>query len=138
MTTTTTTVEEAVEEIVAALEPLTSEIPGLQVTAGANPFPTPPSIDVFPGDPFLAEAGFNRWKAFFTVRARVSTVDTQAGQRLLWRLLDPHDPASVIAALADTVGFENDNPIAGYREYVEDSVQNGRLLGSEWRVSVFL
>src|SRR4029077_1067350 len=94
---------EQMEEIAAALEPLTSEISGLQVYAFLNMNPTPPSIDVYPGDPFQTGAGYGvgQSQVFFTVRGRVSTADEEAGTRLLLRMLDPNDPASVEAALAE-------------------------------------
>jgi hypothetical protein len=129
------------EEIAAALEPLAGEIAGLQVYPFLNTNPTPPSLDVYPGEPFQSGAGFGtgNTQAFFTVRARVSTADQEAGTRLLLRLLDPDDPASVEAALdaADAATVVQEG-ISGFREYVEESASNGRLLGCEWRVSVFL
>jgi hypothetical protein len=96
---------------------------------------------VYPGEPFQGPAGFGTGnaQAFFTVRARVSTADQEAGTRLLLRLLDPDDPASVEAALdaADAASVVAEG-VSGFREYVEESASNGRLLGCEWRVTVFL
>ena len=57
--------------------------------------------------------------------------------RLLLRLMDPNDPASVEAAIADTVAVVPEG-VSEFREYLEDSSTNGRLLGCEWRVSRFL
>jgi hypothetical protein len=52
-------------------------------------------------------------------------------------MLDPSDPASVEAAIADTATVVPEG-VSEYREYLEDAATNGRLLGCEWRVSTFL
>ena len=124
------------EDIVQALEPLTDEIPGLQVVGYLNSNPTPPAIDIYPADPFQEAAAFGVMpQVFFTVRARVSVADNQAQQALLLRMLDPSDVASVAAAIA----LEDIDPpltpleVSGFREYIDEG-----LLGCEWRVSTFL
>lgn len=126
-------------EIAAALEPLQAVVDDLQVYGWLNTNPTPPSIDVFPGDPFQDGAGMgvDSQRVYFTVRARVSTADQEAGQRLLLRLLDVGDPASVEQALAEVDAVVVPDGVSGFREYLEDTATNGRLLGCEWRVSVF-
>ena len=65
--------------------------------------PTPPAIDVYPGNPFQTGAGFGPGhnRVFLTVRARAGMADPAAGQTDLLRLLDPDDPACVEIALAD-------------------------------------
>ena len=133
------TVVEAMEEIAAALAPVVTAIPGLQVYPFLNANPTPPSVDVFPGDPFQTGAGFgvHNPQLFFTVRARVSTADREAGQKLLLRMLDPNDDASIEWALEDVATVVPEG-VSGFREYLEDVATNGRLLGCEWRVSLFL
>jgi hypothetical protein len=133
------TLADAQAEIAQALQPLTVLIEGLQVYGFMNTNPTPPSLDVFPGDPFQTGAGFRAGstQVWFTVRARVSTADQEAGQKLLLRLLDTHDVASVENALADTATVTVEG-VSGFREYLEDSASNGRLLGCEWRVTLFL
>jgi hypothetical protein len=122
-----------------ALVPIADEIPGLQVTAYMNPNPTPPSIDLYPGDPFQTGAGYGVGSSelFFTVRARVTTADVQAGQLLLLRMLDPTDAASVEAALEDVATVVPEG-VSGFRIYLEDTATDGRLLGCEWRVATFL
>ena len=82
-----------------------SEVAGLQIYAYLNSNPTPPSLDIYPGAPFQTGAGFGvgQSQVWFTIRARVSTADQEAGMKLLLRLMDPNDPASVEAAIADTV-----------------------------------
>lgn len=130
---------EVFEELADALGTISDEIPGLQVYPFLNSNPTPPSLDIYPGDPFQTGAGYGvgSTQVFFTVRARVSTADQEAGTRLLLRLLDPNDSASVEAAVADLATVVPDG-VSGFREYLEDAAQNGRLLGCEWRVSLFL
>jgi hypothetical protein len=133
------TTTELWDAIAAALVPLGAEIDGLQVLGRGmlNPNPTPPSLDVYPGDPFLTGAGMGvgQSRAYFTIRARVGTADSEAGQRLLVRLLDPQDPASVEAAVQDVAVVVPDGT-SGFREY--DAGEGNRLLGAEWRVSQFL
>jgi len=127
------------DEIAEALQAVAFEIAGLQITPYLNVNPTPPSIDVYPGAPFQTGAGFGPASAqvFWTIRARVSTADSEAGQKLLLRMLDPTDPASVEAAIADSVAVTPEG-VSEFREYLEDAAENGRLLGAEWRVSTFL
>ena len=133
------TLAEIMEEIALALEPLADEIPGLQIVPYLNPNPTPPSVDMYPADPFQTGAGYGVQSAqlFFTVRARVSPADTEAGQKLLFRMLDPADPASVEAALQDTLPIVPEG-VSGFREYLQDTNSNGRLVGCEWRGTRFL
>jgi hypothetical protein len=127
------------QALAESLEPITVEIPGLQITPYLNPNPTPPCLDIYPGDPFETGAGFGVSEAqlFFTIRARVSTADTEAGQLLLLRMLDPSDSASVEAAIEDIATVVPEG-VSGFREYLEEQASNGRLLGCEWRVSTFL
>jgi hypothetical protein len=133
------TLSEIMEEIAAALQPLDAEIEGLQVYPYLNPNPTPPSLDIYPGAPFQTGAGFGvgESQVWFTIRARVATADHEAAMRLLLRLMDPNDPASVEAAIADTAAVTPEG-VSDFREYLEDAETSGRLLGCEWRVSVFL
>jgi hypothetical protein len=135
------TVGETITAIALALEPLTDEIDGLQIYAGLNPNPTPPSIDIFPGGPFMTGAGFGpgNMQVFFTIRARVSTADHESGNRLLISMLEPVGATSVQAAVEfdDTATVVQDG-ISEFREYLEDTSTNGRLLGCEWRVSTFI
>lgn len=130
---------ETMQAIGEALALLEGEVEGLQVTPYLNANPTPPSLDVYPGDPFQTGAGFGvgESQVFFTIRARVSTADGEAGQRLLLRLLDPDDAASVEAAVADLAAVAPEG-VSGFREYLEEAATNGRLLGCEWRVTTFL
>jgi len=132
------TLAELQTAIATALIPLQGEIDGLQVYGYLNANPTPPSLDVYPGEPFQTGAGFmaGNNKVFFTVRARVSTADQEAGQKLLLRMLDPGDPACVEIALDDIVSIAPEG-VSGFREYLEEASTDGRLLGCEWRVQTF-
>lgn len=126
------TLAEQHDQIVAALEPLKAVIPDLQVYGWQNGNPTPPSLDVRPGDPFLLGAGFGlERQAFWNVRARISTAD-QDTQELLLRFLDTGDAASVEAALdAIDIGVGLDGYVTGFRQ------DGDGLLSCEWRVTGF-
>lgn len=136
---------EIVEAMAEALEPLKASIPDLQVYPYLNYNPTPPSIDIYPADLFQTGSGFgDDADAFFTVRARTTTADHEAGQKALLRMLDRRAPESVEEALTvdqslgghvQAVAVAEDG-ISGYREYLEDPQANGRLIGCEWRVLV--
>jgi hypothetical protein len=83
---------------------------------------------------------------FFTVRARVTTADSDAGQDLLAQILEPETGVAAalmadqtLGGVVDSLGFGDDGgtaAVSGLREYVEDVAVNGRLLGAEWRVRV--
>jgi hypothetical protein len=135
-----------VEAIALALDPLTLEIDGLQLSPLFNPNPTPPSIDIYPGDPFETGTDFGGGsQLLFVVRARATTADHESGQRCLLRLLDRSDAASVEEALTkdqtlggvvDSLGIA-ENGVSGYTVYLDDVTGGGRLIGCEWRVEVY-
>jgi hypothetical protein len=136
------TLPEILDGLATALVPIATEIPDLQVYAGWLPQPSPPSLEIFPADPFQDGEGFSKEKKlFFTVRARASMLDTDSGQRILLQLLEPDGPTSVESALCwdglgglvDSVAVAEGFP-SGYREYTDGDT--GRLLGCEWRVEV--
>lgn len=76
-------------------------IPHLQVDGRLIPSPTPPAIDIYPADPFQVALAMGKGnnELFFTVRARVSTADNEAGQDLLLSLMDPQASTSVTEAV---------------------------------------
>ena len=134
------TLDETVNAIADALQPLSGQITGLQVYAYFNGNPTPPSIDVYPGEPFQQGAGYGipSKRVWFTVRARVAMTDPQAASQLLLRLLDPADAASVEAALAvgQLATVDNVNgSVSGFRRYADDNGTD--MIGCEWRVGVW-
>lgn len=87
-----------------------TDFPPTQVEAFWIPNPTPPSIDVYLGDPgreVTETGGFAETDAesaggeWVNVRARVATNDAQANQRLLVELCDPESEVAVVQALYD-------------------------------------
>lgn len=117
----------------------------VQVEGRMNDNPTPPSIDIYPGDPFTGteaaaftdEAG----EVIFTVRARVDTADNYAGQELLLAMMDITDGLSVATALQDDQtlnGHASSVYVQGPSGYVQfiDAGQQGALLGCSWSVTV--
>jgi hypothetical protein len=123
-------------DIAAALEPLTVEVPELQIIPGWNTDITPPAIDVFPSTPFQVGAGFGvrNKRTYWTVRAMVSTADPNAGQTLLLRFLDPDDPASVEVALAGIDATVDDqSSVSGFQTFTD----HPEWLGCQWQVGVF-
>ena len=131
------TLQQALDAMIAALQPVVDEIPGLQVGFW-RPNPTPPSIAIYPGDPFQEGSAFGlgEKRVYWTVRAVVSNVDPAAGPELLLRLLDTNDPASVEAALdtCDAV-IGNEDTVSGLRNYTDVGPD---LVGAEWRVEMFV
>lgn len=128
-----------IAEVAGALEPLTAEIPDLAIYPGWWDIPTPPAIDIYPGSPFQSFAAFGAGNSqvFLTVRARAQMADPAAGQQILLRLLDPADPASVEVALQDVCSVV-EGGVSGFTVYADDSPQNERMIGCEWRVTTFL
>jgi hypothetical protein len=114
------------EAIANSLDPLTTTVDGLQVVAGINPSPTPPSLDVYPAPVSMEPASFEGWEETFIVRARVSTPDDFAAQEVLWGLMDVDGDTSVMGALHDG-GFVVD-------ERTGPTSYPGDYLGCEWRV----
>jgi hypothetical protein len=120
---------------------------GLQVEPKLVYNPTPPSIDVYPADPFLEQTsyGTESREPTFTIRARVSTADHEGGQELLLDLLDPRGPGSMLHALEDDPTFGGtirdshvrEGSPSGFIVY-QDAGGGGALLGAEWRLRVIL
>lgn len=78
-------------------------IPRLQVTAGMVDNPSPPSIDIYPADPFTEAISYGRGQRTmrWTILARVLAADQDAGQDLLLSMMDPTSNTSVSATLED-------------------------------------
>jgi len=131
------TLEQILADMTAALQPLTTEIPELQISPYLNNNPTPPSLDIYPAETFQVGAGFGvgEKQLSWTVRARVSASDPEAGSRLLLRLLDSQDAASVEAALQDVAAVAKDGVVSGFRVYPDETA--GQLLGCEWQMETF-
>jgi len=132
------TIPDQLDAMTGALEPIGLEIPGLQVTRYFNNNPSPPSIDIYPADPFQAGAGFGigNVKLFWTVRARAFLADPQAASDTLYRLLDVNDPASVEAALAGVEAVVgNDGTVSGLIRWADDPT--GDMIGVQWRIGMW-
>lgn len=107
--------------------------------------PTPPTIDIYPGD--LARdsetAAFEDLDGGYllTMRARVSTADNTAGQDLLLSFMDDQSTLSLPAALLDDPtlnGYASSLDVRNQTGYViyPDSGGEGALLGCQWTVLV--
>lgn len=120
-------------------------IPNLQVVAGMNVNPTPPSIDIFEAEDFVNNFsyGVGNVEMHFIVRARVHTADSTGGQDLLRTMMDPRATTSVALAI-----FGNDS-LGGVVERVYVTEQSGlalfpypadpenrSLIGATWTVRV--
>lgn len=146
MTSPTIALEQINVAIADALVPLADELDReLQVVAFLNTNPTPPSIDVYAGDPFMGPGAFGGWhELFYTVRARVSTADQQAGQQLLYQLLGPggvedhltddQTLGGMVSSLG--IGDEGSPGVSGFRVYPATEAGAGDLVGVEWRVRI--
>lgn len=135
-------------QVKTVLDPV---IDGIQVEPGVVSNPTPPCVDVYPGDPFIEKTTFgpgSATEAVFTVRARVVTADQQDGQRLLLQMMDPYGPLSVWAALetdatfGGTVDDSTVENVSGMHPYESAGTgmanYSGSFLGCEWRLRVEL
>lgn len=118
---------------------------GVQVYPRLVVNPSPPCIDIYPGDvPRETDtAGFSvsgiDGGVFFTVRARVSTADTDAGQELLIAFMDDADELSLAVALMEDQtlgGLANDVTVEQQTGFVEYPMGEGSLLGCQWRAWV--
>jgi hypothetical protein len=118
-------------------------IENLQITPLLNINPTPPSIDIYPADPFqegLAYGLVNEMR--FLVRVRVTTADHEAGQTLLLTMMDPTATTSLGKAIASDRTLSNkvsslsvEGP-SGFGIY-RDASGEGSLLGAVWTVRLF-
>lgn len=138
------TVLEVMAAAATQLEAQLSEpVPGIQVEPMLLITPTPPCIDIYPGDPFSEQISFDDGEELlFTVRARVSTADSEAGQQLLLGLMDRNGTGVIGAIRSDTtfcglVDYALAEGPSGYIAYA-DSGGAGSLLGCEWRLRVGL
>lgn len=107
--------------------------------------PTPPCIDLYPGDTSRDEltAAFDDVTGayVFTVRARVNTADTDAGQDLLLALMDDANALSLAGALLDEPtlnGYASSlhvRDFSGYRLFEHPSGE-GAYLGFQFTTLV--
>jgi hypothetical protein len=118
-------------------------IEDLQTTGFMNIDPTPPSIDVYPGDPSQDALTFGTQnnEFSFVVRARVTTADHEAGQKLLLSMMDPGSTTSVARAIKSdkTLGSKvSALSVAGPSGFgiFNDRNGEGSYLGCTWTVRV--
>ena len=136
--------DEMADQIRAAVVTVTDV--DVQVEPRMVPNPTPPTIDIYPGDSPRDRdtAGFavdddEGW--YITVRARVGTADNFAGQDLLLALMDPTNALSVGQALYDEPtlnGYATDLDIVAQTGYIAIPDLDGAAtrLGCQWTVRV--
>lgn len=104
--------------------------------------PAGPTIDIYPADPFEDALGFGESRQlFWTVRARVHTIEHVGAQSVLLSLMEATGDTSVESALEDdvTLGDVVDSlSVDGLTGYVQFVDQAGVLqsLGVSWRVQV--
>lgn len=108
--------------------------------------PTPPCIDIYPADTQRGTetAGFTAsgvdGELLFTVRARVSTADSEAGQDLLLAMMDDENDLCIAVPLSSDPtlgGLTSDlfvQPGTGYGLYTLPD--GGSLLGCQFIVAV--
>lgn len=141
----TLAIAEALADRVLELADGADELAELQVVAFRQSSPSPPAVDIYPADPSQDDAAFGprSRQTFWTVRARVATADEAGQQTVLYALMDPSGPTSMMAALladdqtldglADAMNVEGPT---GFRLY-QDLAVDHPLLGVEWRVTVY-
>lgn len=120
-----------------------TEVPGVAVQVRPRMVlnPTPPTVDIYPGARDADTAAFRDVAGGYllTVRVRVSTADSVAGQSMLIRFLDDDDPLSITVALnrnRDLGGLAADidvQEVTGFGQYPGQNAE-GYWLGSEWTV----
>lgn len=106
--------------------------------------PTPPTVDIYPGDPSrdaLSAAFDDDGGYLLTVRARVNTADQDAGQDLLIAFMDDEDDLCLGLAVVDdpTLGGHASSvdirDVSGYRLYEHPSGE-GAYLGFQFTAIV--
>lgn len=131
---------EQIRDAVAAVTDLDVQVEPRMVLT-----PTPPSVDIYPAEPFreVDQAGFGDIAGAyrFTVRARVSFADRDAGMDLLLQFMDDEHPLCLAHALADdqtlnglAANVEVTDP-TGWRQYTTPDGA-GSYVGCEWTCSV--
>jgi len=80
-------------------------ITGLQVSPLLIPNPTPPAIEITPGEPYeeLVGMGLGNKILHLIVRALVNTPDNEGAQELLLSMMDSGQPTSVERAILEDV-----------------------------------
>jgi hypothetical protein len=116
-------------------------IDGLQVEPLLLINPSPPSIDIYPADPFQESIAFGRANnnMRFVVRARTGTADNRGAQDLLLSMMDPRSTTSVALAILEdrTLGGDVEHVhVEGPSSYGVFAEEGGSLLGCTWTAVV--
>ena len=111
----------------------------LQVDGRLIPSPTPPAVDIYPGEPPFTEQisfGPGNREYHFTVRVRVGTADNEAGQNLLLSMMDDESAESMETALYTVTGVKTVEGPTGYGVFSDVGAQPISLIGCTWRVGM--
>lgn len=131
------TLEETAAFIADALGPMIVEVEDLQIEPFLLPFPTPPAIDIYPAFLFMTPHAQGLRQTTWTVRARTHTADHRAGQRDLYRLMEPDGVWALLNGMADDdLAVMGVTGPSGFNAYMEPLEPEGRLIGCEWEVTV--
>jgi hypothetical protein len=114
----------------------------LQVVAYWNNNPTPPSVDVYPADPFQSAFRMRGDTDMrFIVRARVHTADEEAGQKVLLAMMNSSGVNSLGQAilqdktLGGKCGGLGIEEVGGF-QLMLDVGGEGSYMGATWTVRV--
>jgi hypothetical protein len=131
------TLEETAAFIADALEPLLDDIADLQISPFLLPYPTPPTIDIYPSTPFMEPHAMGRRQTTWTIRARVGTADHEAGQKDLYRMMEESGVWTLLREMgdADLTVMGTRGP-GGFNMYLEPQPDGGQMIGVEWEVTV--
>jgi len=101
------TLAEILDELADTIRNVVSQVNDVDVQVEPRMVidPTPPCIDMYPSTPSM-DTGTEAFGDLIggelvTVRVRVSTADSVAGQDLLLALMDDEDPLSLVSAITD-------------------------------------
>lgn len=136
-----TSTEDIWQAIADQISSTLSGVDDLQVQPSMMWNPTPPAIDIYPGDPFFADIAYGQVSELgFVIRARVATPDREGAQNLLFSFMDPESTSSIRAAMfADpTLDGKAENSYCGPPSEFGFFTDPGgsALLGCTWLLTV--
>ncbi len=140
---------EIMEAIIGQIEDTLGGTADPQVIEGLNCYPmlennpTPPAIDIYPGDPAQEAIAFGRGnnQLAFDVRARINTPDSGGAQEVLLAMCDPQGTASVAMAITEdvtlggTIDYLTVSGPSNYGTFIEPNGA-GAFMSATWRVVV--
>lgn len=142
------TLAEILDELADTIRNVVSQVNDVDVQVEPRMVidPSPPCIDMYPSspsmEPSLEAFGDLIGGELITVRVRVSTADSEAGQDLMLALMDDEDPLSLVSAITDEpslnglVAAMDIQGRTGYELYDAPQRHEGAWLG--FRVFVIL